>query len=64
VLACDKGMLQPLHNSASYGHLEVADLLIRSGADVNAQDVYLFTPLHESTIKRKYEICRLLIKVS
>ena len=43
-------------------HLEVADLLIKSGADVNAQDIYLFTPLHEAILKKKYEICKLLIK--
>ena len=57
-------MLQPIHNSASYGHVEVTELLIQNGADVNAKDIYLFTPLHEAAIKRKYEICRLLIKVS
>jgi tankyrase len=62
VKACDKGLLQPLHNSASYGHIEVAEILIQSGADVNAQDIYLFTPLHEASIKKKYEICKLLIK--
>ena len=62
VRASDKGLLQPIHNAASYGHLEVTDLLIKNGADVNAQDIYLFTPLHEATLKKKYEICKLLIR--
>jgi tankyrase len=64
VLACDKGLLQPIHNAASYGHVEVTDLLIKNGADVNAQDVYLYTPLHEATHKKKSEICKLLIQVN
>jgi tankyrase len=55
--------LQPLHNAASYGHLEVCQVLIESGADVNAQDIYLFTPLHEATLKKRFEICKLLVKV-
>lgn len=37
VHACDRASLQPLHNAASYGHLKVVTLLIKSGADINAQ---------------------------
>jgi tankyrase len=62
VSACDKGMLQPLHNAASFGHIQIAALLIESKCDINARDVYLFTPLHEATLKRKHEVCALLIR--
>lgn len=34
------------------------------GATVNVADLWKFTPLHEAAAKGKYEICRLLLKVS
>ena len=36
----------PLHLSCIRGHLEVSQLLVRSGADVNSQDFEGNTPLH------------------
>lgn len=53
--------LVSLHNSASYGHLEVSQLLIKSGANVNAADLWQFTPLHEAAQKGRAEVCSLLI---
>uniref|UniRef100_A0A3Q0RQI7 Uncharacterized protein n=1 Tax=Amphilophus citrinellus TaxID=61819 RepID=A0A3Q0RQI7_AMPCI len=53
----------PLHNACSYGHYEVAELLVRHGASVNVADLWKFTPLHEAAAKGKYEICKLLLKV-
>ncbi len=42
--------MTPLHEAASGGHKEIADLLIANGADVNAKDGGLVPPLHfEST---------------
>lgn len=32
--------LVPLHNSSSYGHLEVSQMLIKYGANVNALDLW------------------------
>lgn len=55
--------LVPLHNACSYGHFEVAELLVRHGASVNVADLWKFTPLHEAAAKGKYEICKLLLKV-
>jgi tankyrase len=55
--------LVPLHNACSYGHYEVAELLVKHGANVNAADLWKFTPLHEAAAKGKYEICKLLLKV-
>ncbi|TMS03427.1 Tankyrase-2 [Larimichthys crocea] len=62
VHAKDKGGLVPLHNACSYGHYEVAELLVRHGASVNVADLWKFTPLHEAAAKGKYEICKLLLK--
>lgn len=55
--------LVPLHNACSYGHLEVAQLLVLHGAVVNVADLWKFTPLHEAAAKSKYDICKLLLQV-
>ena len=36
----------PLHAASREGHVEVVDLLIRAGGDVNKQNESGFTPLH------------------
>ena len=51
----------PLHNACSYGHLEVAELLVNHGADVNSMDLWQFTPLHEAASKGKMEVCSFLL---
>ncbi|KAJ8397112.1 hypothetical protein AAFF_G00009660 [Aldrovandia affinis] len=62
-LSCSEANgLVPLHNACSYGHYEVAELLVRHGASVNVADLWKFTPLHEAAAKGKYEICKLLLK--
>uniref|UniRef100_A0A672FYX4 Uncharacterized protein n=1 Tax=Salarias fasciatus TaxID=181472 RepID=A0A672FYX4_SALFA len=48
--------LVPLHNACSYGHYEVAELLVLHGAVVNVADLWKFTPLHEAAAKGKYDI--------
>lgn len=45
--AQDKGGLIPLHNASSYGHLDIAALLLKYNTVVNATDKWGFTPLHE-----------------
>ena len=45
--------LVPLHNACSYGHYEVTELLLKSGASVNAMDLWQFTPLHEAASKNR-----------
>ena len=48
--------LVPLHNACSYGHFEVTELLIKHGANVNAMDLWQFTPLHEAASKSRVEV--------
>lgn len=38
--------MTPLHHACRYGHIAVAHFLIQQGADVNARDDDLLTPLH------------------
>ena len=44
----NKGRLQytPLHWAAHYGHLEIAEILISRGADLDAEDPSYSTPLY------------------
>ena len=61
VNAQDKGGLIPLHNASSYGHLDIAALLIRFSTVVNATDKWGFTPLHEAAQKGRTQLCALLL---
>jgi len=61
VNAQDKGGLIPLHNASSYGHLDIAALLIRYHTIVNATDKWGFTPLHEAAQKGRTQLCALLL---
>lgn len=49
--------LVPLHNACSYGHFEVTEMLIKHGANVNANDLWAFTPLHEAASKSRVDVC-------
>lgn len=61
VNAQDKGGLIPLHNASSYGHLDIAALLIKFDTVVNATDKWGFTPLHEAAQKGRTQLCALLL---
>ncbi|KAG7268476.1 hypothetical protein CRUP_016910 [Coryphaenoides rupestris] len=61
VNAQDKGGLIPLHNAASYGHVDIAALLIKYNTCVNATDKWAFTPLHEAAQKGRTQLCALLL---
>jgi len=61
VNAQDKGGLIPLHNASSYGHLDIAALLIKHKTVVNATDKWGFTPLHEAAQKGRTQLCSLLL---
>ena len=54
------GGVTPLHDAA-FGHKEIAELLIDKGADVDAQDVNGWTPLHCAARNGHKEIAELLL---
>jgi ankyrin repeat protein len=43
-------------------HLDIAALLIKYKADVNATDRWHFTPLHEAAQKGRTQLCALLVR--
>ena len=52
----------PLHFATDGSHMEIAELLIAEGADVNAKNSAGLTPLDKATNKNNYEIADLLRK--
>ena len=52
----------PLHFALFGGHFEIAELLIASRADVNANTYITGTSLHWAAAERKKEIVELLIE--
>lgn len=52
----------PLHLAAGYNNFEVAEFLLQSGADVNAQDKGGLIPLHNASSYGHLDIAALLIK--
>lgn len=57
------GGLIALHNASSYGHLEIAALLIKYNTDVNSVDKWMYTPLHEAAQKGRTQLCALLVSI-
>ena len=57
----DEYGLTPLHLAASYGHKNVAELLLASNAEVNAVDGYGLTPLHRAASNSHGDIVELLL---
>ncbi|MGV8120037.1 MAG: ankyrin repeat domain-containing protein [Candidatus Xenobiia bacterium LiM19] len=57
----DKGWL-PLHTAAYHGHLQIAELLISKGADVQARRSEGWTPLHLAALHGHSDIAGLFLK--
>ena len=53
--------LNALHLASKEGHVEVVAELIKHGANVNAMDLWQFTPLHEAASKSRIEVMLHLI---
>ena len=51
----------PLHEAASWGHMEIAELLIGKGADVNVKNGFGQTPLHWAAGNEGRQVAELLI---
>ncbi len=58
----NKASFTPLHEGAYNGHKEIVELLINSGADVNAVKTDGMTPLDMATMNSHNEIVDLLRK--
>jgi ankyrin repeat protein len=61
VNSLDENQKTPLHLAIEGNHLEVAEFLIRNGADVNAVDYTKSTPLHYAAISGRYDEVKLLL---
>jgi ankyrin repeat protein len=57
----ENGGLTPLHVAAEFGRVDIAQMLIAAGADVNMQDDIGETPLHRAAYYGIVEIVRMLI---
>ena len=58
VMDSDFGNATPLHTAARWGYKEIIELLISSGADVNAKDDNGWTPLHRAANKEIRDLLR------
>ncbi|MEQ9404637.1 MAG: ankyrin repeat domain-containing protein [Cyclobacteriaceae bacterium] len=52
----------PLHSACAISNYEIADILLKHGADVNARQMSGVTPLHSAAHNGQFEISDLLIK--
>jgi hypothetical protein len=52
----------PLHSASREGHVDIVELLIQHGADVNKQTNNQETPLHLASASGKLEILQLLVE--
>ena len=62
VKAKDEAGNTPLHQAANIGSSALTELLLASGADINAINLQLNTPLHEAIRAKKLEVGRLLVE--
>ncbi|XP_029287338.1 LOW QUALITY PROTEIN: serine/threonine-protein phosphatase 6 regulatory ankyrin repeat subunit C [Cottoperca gobio] len=58
----DQEQSSPLHAAAYLGDVNIMDLLITSGAKINAKDQGLLTPLHRAAASRNEKAVALLLK--
>lgn len=51
----------PLHEACNHGHINVASLLIKAGANVNAKGYEDVTPLHDAALVGQLKLVKLLL---
>jgi ankyrin repeat protein len=54
-------MDSPLHIASRNGHIEIVSLLINSGAKINIENSYHYTPLHYAVRYKKIEVAKFII---
>lgn len=52
----------PLHEACNHSHYNVAQILIKGGADVNAKAFEDITPLHDAALVGNLKLVKLLIE--
>ena len=52
----------PLHAASREGHVEVVNILIQAGGDVNCKEKWGWTPLHEASYNGHVEVVKRLIR--
>lgn len=57
----DKFYCTPLHVASLNGKLNIVEYLLKSGADINAQDVQKMTPLHLAAMRGHLDIVKFLV---
>jgi ankyrin repeat protein len=58
----NKWGMTPLHFASRYGQVQVSQVLVDHGADVNAKDLEHWTPIHLSAANGLLGIAKLLLK--
>ncbi|KAL5110458.1 Myotrophin [Taenia crassiceps] len=53
---------RPIHIAADFGQLEILDLLVKNGADVNVKDSYGITPLLAAVYEGHADCVAFLLK--
>lgn len=59
--AVDSDLKTPLHLAAEHGYIDMVELLLEKGADINAKEGFKRTPLHFAASSGHDEIVRLFI---
>ena len=52
----------PLFEAVYRGHLEMVELLLKSGANVNFQEEYGKSPLHAAAIIKRFDLVKILVE--
>lgn len=55
------GMASPIHDAAFDGEIELVEILIANGADVDERDVHGYTPLHIAIQEGNTDVAKALI---
>tara|TARA_R110002050_G_scaffold71546_3_gene153792 strand:+ start:218 stop:553 length:336 start_codon:yes stop_codon:yes gene_type:complete len=50
-----------LHHAARHNHVNIADWLLKNGANVNSRNEYGFTPLHVASARGSLDVVKVLL---